>query len=73
LILLELLSLQEADFHANFRGLMVPRSRAIRGRDGFAVDFGRGHQENLSGAISWFTFSPAEQLASGPGTQLDRL
>jgi hypothetical protein len=28
----------------------------IRGRDGFTPDFGRGHYENLSGAISWLTF-----------------
>jgi hypothetical protein len=27
--------------------------KAIRGRDGFTRDFGRGRYENLSVAISW--------------------
>jgi hypothetical protein len=30
--------------------------KAIRGRDGFTRDFGRGRYENLSGTISWLTF-----------------
>src|ERR1035437_1107913 len=38
---------------AGFTGLV---SKAIRGRDGFTRDFGCGRYENLSGAISWFTF-----------------
>jgi hypothetical protein len=37
---------------ANLRGLPVPRSKAIRGRDGFTRDFGGGRYENLSGDIS---------------------
>jgi hypothetical protein len=36
--------------------LLVSRSKAIRGGDGFTRDFGRRGYENLSGAISWFTF-----------------
>ena len=28
-------------------------------------DFGRDRHENLSGAISWLTFPPAEQLTPG--------
>jgi hypothetical protein len=55
LILQIVLSAQEADFLANFRGLLVPRSTAIRGRDGFRGDFGCGRHENLSGALSWLT------------------
>jgi hypothetical protein len=39
--------------------------KAIRGRDGFTRDFDRGHHENLSGAISWLTFSRPEQLTPG--------
>jgi hypothetical protein len=35
--------------------------KAIRGRDGCTRDFGRGRYENLSGAISWLTFSRAEE------------
>src|SRR6202011_4669908 len=38
---------------AGFTGLVF---KAIRGRDGFPRDFGRGRYENLSGAISWLTF-----------------
>src|SRR5450756_3106972 len=37
-------------------GVAVPCTKAICGGDGFARDFGRGRHENLSGAISWFTF-----------------
>jgi hypothetical protein len=47
------------------RGLLVPGSKAICGRDGFTRDFGRSRHENLSGAISWLTFSWAEQLTPG--------
>jgi hypothetical protein len=39
--------------------------KAIGGRDGFTRDFGRGRHENLTGAISWLTFSRTEQLTSG--------
>jgi hypothetical protein len=39
--------------------------KAFRCRDGFTCDFGCGRYENLSGAISWLTFSRAEQLTSG--------
>jgi hypothetical protein len=60
LILQMVLPSQEAYFLANFRGLLVPRSAAIRGRDGFRGDFGCGRHENLSGALSWLTFSRAE-------------
>jgi hypothetical protein len=56
LILRLFLSFRAANFLANLRGLLVPRSKAIRGRDGFTRDFGCGCHENLSGAISWFTF-----------------
>jgi hypothetical protein len=35
--------------------------KAIRGRDGCTRHFGCGRYENLSGAISWLTFSRAEQ------------
>jgi hypothetical protein len=37
---------------------------AIRGRDAFARDFRRSGDEDLSGAISWLTFSRAEQLTA---------
>jgi hypothetical protein len=68
-----------AHFLTNLRGLAVPCSKVICGRDGFARDFGRSRYENLSGAISWFTFSPAEQrrqakpkgLAAGTRTNGD--
>jgi hypothetical protein len=56
LILQVFLSFQAANFLANLRGLLVPRSKTIRGRDGFTHDFGPSRHENLSGAISWFTF-----------------
>ena len=39
---------------AGFTGLVF---NAIRGRDGFTRDFGCGRYENLSGTISWLTFS----------------
>jgi hypothetical protein len=60
LILQMCLSFWEADFLVDFRRFMVPRSRAIRGRDGCTGDFGCDRHENLSGAISWLTFSRAE-------------
>jgi hypothetical protein len=50
------LSLQEAYFPTNLRGLLILRCKAICSRDGFRDDFGRGRRENLSGAISWLTF-----------------
>jgi hypothetical protein len=57
LILQVFLSFRAATFLANLRGgVLVSRSEAIRRRDGFTRDFGRGGYENLSGAISWFTF-----------------
>src|ERR1700720_4268331 len=65
LILPLFLSFRAANFLANLRGLLVPGSKAIRGRDGFTRDFGHGRYENLSGAISWLTFLRAEQLTPG--------
>jgi hypothetical protein len=56
LILQVFLFFRVANFLATLRALLVPRSKAIRGSDGFTRDFGRGRYENLSGAISWFTF-----------------
>jgi hypothetical protein len=56
LILQVFLSFLAANFLANLRGLLVPRSKAIPGRDGFTRDFGCACHKNLSGAISWFTF-----------------
>jgi hypothetical protein len=56
LILHGLLSFSGAFFRAYLRGLVVPRSKAVCGRDGLTRDFGRGRHENLSGAISWLTF-----------------
>jgi hypothetical protein len=38
------------------RGLLIPGSKALRGRDGFTRDFGCDRYENLSSAISWLTF-----------------
>jgi hypothetical protein len=61
-----LLSPQEAYFLANLRGLPVSCFKAIRGGDVCTRDFGRGRCENLSGAISWLTFSRAEQPTSAP-------
>jgi hypothetical protein len=47
---------REKDLTLGVCRLAVPCSKAICGGDGFARDFGRGRHENLSGAISWFTF-----------------
>jgi hypothetical protein len=52
-------------FSREFAGVIDPVSKAICGRDGFTRDFCRGGCENLSGAISWLTFSRAEQLTRG--------
>src|ERR1700720_3893315 len=41
---------------SEFAGVTGLVSKAIRGRDGCTRDFGCGHYENLSGAISWLTF-----------------
>src|SRR3984893_11867854 len=43
-------------FSREFAGVTGLVSKAIRGRDGFARDFGCSRYENLSGAISWLTF-----------------
>ena len=48
-------------FSREFAGVTGLVFKAIRGRDGFTRDFGCGRYENLSGAISWLTFSRAEQ------------
>jgi hypothetical protein len=45
----------------NFVAVSVPAKPKTPGsigsaKDGFTRDFGRGRYENLSGAISWFTF-----------------
>jgi hypothetical protein len=55
----------ESLFSREFAGFTGLVSKAIRGRDDFRRDFGRGRCENLSGAISWLTFSRAEQPTSG--------
>jgi hypothetical protein len=60
LILHELLSFWAANFHAYLRGLAVPRSKAVCGRDGLTRHFGRSRHKNLSGAISWLTFFAGE-------------
>src|ERR1700730_2562657 len=52
-------------FSREFAGVTGLVSKAIRGSDGCTRDFGCGRSENLSGAISWLTFSRAEPLASG--------
>src|ERR1700736_3521232 len=52
-------------FSREFAGVTGLVFKAIRGRDGFTRDFGRGRHENLSGAISWLTFLRAEQLTPG--------
>jgi hypothetical protein len=44
-------------FSGEFAGFTGFVFKASRGRDGFTRNFGRGHYENLSGAISWLTFS----------------
>ena len=41
----------------SFAGVTGLVFKAIRGRDGCTREFGRGRYENLSGAISWLTFS----------------
>jgi hypothetical protein len=56
----------------NLRGLLVPCSNVIYGRDGFTRDFGCGRHENLSGAISWLTFLRAGQLTSGEDRAIAR-
>ena len=56
---------RKPNFARIFRGLLVPCSNAICGRDGFTRNFGRSRHENLSGAISWLTFSLAEQRTPG--------
>ncbi len=55
----------ECLFSREFAGVTGLVFKAIRGRDGFTRDFGRGRHENLSGAISWLTFLRAEQLTRG--------
>jgi hypothetical protein len=58
------------EFGGHQIGLVVPRSKAVCGRDGLARDFGRGRHENLFGAISWF--SRAEQLTPGESKAIGR-
>jgi hypothetical protein len=72
LILKELLSSKEAYFWAYFRGLPVPCSNAIRGRDGFTRNFGCGRYENLLGAISWLTFFAGGAADSGEAEVIAR-
>jgi hypothetical protein len=48
-------------FSREFAGVTGLVFKAIRGRDDFTRDFGCGRYENLSSAISWLTFSRAEQ------------
>jgi hypothetical protein len=55
-ILQELLSFRAAHFRAYLRGLVVPRFKAVCGRDGSTGHFDRRRHENLSWAISWLTF-----------------
>jgi hypothetical protein len=52
-------------FCREFAGVTGLAFNTIRGRDGCTRNFGRDGYENLSGVISWLTFSPAEQLTSG--------
>jgi hypothetical protein len=52
-------------FSREFAGVTGLVFKAIRGRDGFTREFGCDGYENLSGAISWLTFSRAEQVTPG--------
>jgi hypothetical protein len=66
----------ESLFSREFAGFTGLVSKAIRGRDDFRRDFGRGRCENLSGAISWLTFSRRSSRrqaeAFGGGNSLNR-
>jgi hypothetical protein len=52
-------------FSREFAGVTGLVFKAIRGRDGFTRDLGCGRYENLSGALSWLTFSRAEKRTPG--------
>jgi hypothetical protein len=53
------LSLQQGHFEADLRGILIAVPKQIYTGDGLTRGLRDSARENLSGAISWFTFWPA--------------